>query len=683
MYLYMLTSISYKTSYIAKLGCTECPYSRLQNFLTSYPPGNEVDFEGIWETTAISKEELFDLEERLHFRFHKYRMKRERPGDSEWFDFKTPEVYSQVSDFLKSQSWIKQKVKMPPRLPSKYLNKNYYPNLNYIKSDDTRIKALQELQRPIIDKITEFLSTDLKAGIVISPCGSGKTRMTSEAISNLQRVVICCPSTQIQEQWKATLKQSNATLIGCNGTTSEELIKSIFEKDSYCIITTYMSSHLLLDYINDKTQLLVLDEAHHLSGIITEEDEGEGRTRKLMMKATELNIKRLSLTFTPRFVESEDSHISMDDVGVFGNQIAEMKLRTMIDKGVLPDYRIWTMRDTGQKAQGIFAKAEAILQGWNATEVYREEERYILNHLIIFASSLDEVDKLKVYFNNKTSDTILTAKGGDDLQSIIKEFNDSPRAILINCLVLGEGVDIPICDSVCITYPKKSRGQITQMVLRAGRWCEGKNLFHILIPMFQDEDYEGFEEVLYSLASCDDQIKDEIILRSSKGSGSNVSLNNTSCEIAPECIIIDDYDGSNIEDLQKCFGNIRKALITSKDAKKIQKFCEDNNITTSVDYNVLRQTYTELPEDPRPRKTTWYDFLNYKQIEKLSVNDFVKNVIEKNRLNLSSDYDDWRLEQTCPYPSIQNILDGYFGEQFLSLSEIISKLLPKQIKRRR
>jgi len=443
MYLYMLTSKTYKNEFIAKLGCTQCPYSRLQNFLTGYPPGNEVYFEGIWETTATTQEELFDLEERLHYEFHRYRLRRERPGDSEWFNFTSLEIYNQVIDFLNKQTWINHKVELPLKPIAKYLNKNYHTNINYVSDNNKRIQNLNKLQKPVIDDIRKFLELNNKAGVIIAPCGAGKTRMATMAIQNIDRVIICCPSTQIQLQWKNTL-QKDCILIGSTGTTDEKLIGDIFSQNKYCIITTYMSSHLLYNYINQNTQLLILDEAHHLSGIVSDENEGEGRTRRLMMKAYELEIKRLSLTFTPRFVESEDNHISMDDANIFGPIISELKLRDMINNGVLPDYRIWTLRDVGQKAQGIYAKAQAIEQAWNAEEIYRGEERYILNHLIIFASCLDEVEKLETYFKSKTDSLILSVKGGDDVNDVIRRFNETPRAILINCLVLGEGVDIPI-----------------------------------------------------------------------------------------------------------------------------------------------------------------------------------------------------------------------------------------------
>jgi superfamily II DNA or RNA helicase len=78
------------------------------------------------------------------------------------------------------------------------------------------------------------------------------------------------------------------------------------------------------------------------------------------------------------------------------------------------------------------------------------------------------------------------------------------------CKVLNEGVDIPEANSVAILYPKYSKIEITQMILRAGKWDTDKNLFHILFPITREEDLGGMEEVLISLASADQTLKEEI-----------------------------------------------------------------------------------------------------------------------------------------------------------------------------
>jgi superfamily II DNA or RNA helicase len=679
---------------------TENLYGRRSTYQTSCPPGlipysHDIDYDAVWETDAQTRDILFDYEDILHNQFIKWRMMRSIPGDSEWFDFKGHSPVDIVREFMKTMPWVKREVPLSEIAPIKRLSyqlrKQHAKNINFLRSPVRRNMVLNQIQEPVILAIQQFiLNTLLFAGLIISPCGSGKTLMTCKGIKGLKKVIICCPSNQIQEQWASTLiteavftKEQILTMGSSNnGTTDQEAIQLFIHQDTYCVITTYMSSNLLVDILTNTIQILILDEAHHLGGIVGKEDEGEGKTRRLMMKATKLQIKRLSLTFTPRNVRNDDNlnmeYASMDDTHIFGSQIAELKIRDLICKGVLPDYRLWSLRDSSKKGAGILGKADCILESWMAMQVVRDVEEYILHHLIIFAASNDEARQLEAYFTNKTRDTlVLCVKGGDKLEGPIRRFSEAKRAIIINCKVLGEGVDIPIANAVAVTYPKHSMGEITQMLLRAGRWYNGKSVFHILLPILDDDDMTGFENVLTTLASYDDKLRDEVILRTNKSSTSEEKLQSPDPGNVAECIMIDDYDGSNIAEIQKCFINIRKKLFPINEGKRIQELCIDKNIHTSIEYMNLRTEIPELPEDPKPKNTTWFDYLHSELVEKTQVQVFVIDVLEPNNLRVGHKYDEWlgiqSLDLRMKLPSVQNINDGYFGTEYTNYNGLLEK----------
>lgn len=700
MFLYLATSAFYKLLYIVKLGMTEDLYGRRSTYQTSCPPGltphsHDIDYEVVWETNATSRDELFDYEDRLHNQFLKWRMMRNMPGDSEWFDFKSHLSLEFVREFMKTMPWVKREVPLseiaPLKCASRQLRKQHHRNTNFIRYLNKRNDILNQIQTPIIEAIQQFcLNILLFAGFIVAPCGSGKTLMACKGIKGIKRTIICCPSNQIQNQWTSTLisegifTDKQILVMGSNGTTNKDVIRQFMQKESYCIITTYMSSNLLIDILTVNTQLIVLDEAHHLAGILGKEDEGEGKTRRLMMKAVELQVKRLSLTFTPRILRNDDNldieYSSMDDTTIFGSQITELKIRDLIKKGVLPDYRLWSLRDASKKGAGILGKADCILEAWEATEFVRGKEKHILHHLIVFASTNDEAKQLETYFSKKTTETlVICVKGGDKLQESIRKFSETKRAIIVNCKVLGEGVDIPIANAVAVTYPKHSRGEITQMILRAGRWYEDKPVFHILLPILDDEDMSGFEEVLTSLASCDDQLRDEVILRATKlvTSEENPQTPGDAGAVS-ECIMIDDYDGSNIEEIRKCFVNIRKNLFPSRESKRIQELCIEKGVDTSIEYAMtLRIQIPELPEDPKPKSSTWYDYLHPTLVERIQVQAFVKDVLEPNSLRVGHKYDEWLGVQPSDIrmklPSVQHINDGYFGTEYTNYNGLLEK----------
>jgi superfamily II DNA or RNA helicase len=713
MFLYILSNPSYYGLSIVKLGCTTNLYNRLQTYKTSCPPGmipsSDLEYIAVWETISTNQEELLICEDILHNRFRKYRLIRQKPGDTEWFNFNIYDPLDIVNKFLETCDWIKRQISLDEicysHVKSKYLCKQYDINTSFIRTQDIKNVSLDTIQKPIIVAINEFTkSKEVNAGYVISPSGSGKTFMACRGIRGLKKIIICCPSNQIQMQWRDTIQNEYSDLdilivgSGRYATINVDHIKQYLQRDNYCIIITYMSSYLLVDLINETTEILILDEAHHLSGIVASEQCGEGITRKLMMNASTLNIKRLSLTYTPRFIRNDDNinieYLTMDDNKIFGHKIGELKIRDLISKGVLPDYRIWTIQDEKKKGTGLRGKIECIIEAFNATEIVHEIEKFILHHLIIFTFKNDEAEYIEKYLNdniNKIKGTeIIRVQGGDNLIKPIKRFETANRAILINCKVLGEGVDIPIANAVVITYPKQSKCEITQMILRPGRWYVNKPVFHILLPIIDDEDMSGIEYVLTSLASCDELLKDEIVLHTIKGKKDDKQKDKTTSideGNESECLIIDEYDGSNLDDIKNCFTRIRKNLFSSKESKEIQQDCLDKKIDTSIEYKSYRSQVPELPEDPRPKKISWYDYLHPFESTRYSFDDFINNIIKPKNIQISYMYDEWYLKQSIDIqtkiPSLQHISDGYFGNEYTEFNLILESFREKVSGRRR
>lgn len=703
-YIYLVSSKYFIEKNIGKIGCTNDPYERIRGYRTHIPPIDEyiMNYYLIYELNIKSEKDMKKCEEKIHDYFLKYRMRREINNDSEWFDFKTNNIVETIKNFMKTQTYVNCEVELEEieRKKSKYLQKPFYKNLNFENEKEEKNKKLEIIQKPVIEKIKEFVFELIDdAGYIISPCGSGKTKMTCEGIKGLKRVIICCPFNQIQQQWKKELisnkifENEKIYLIGSEGTTDNKEIERLLSFDEYVIITTYISSDLLTDLITNKIQLLVCDECHHLTGKVQIEDNGEGKTRKLMAKAFDLKIKRLSLTFTPRvlnnFDDLEVSEIDSDteykikfmsmsmkneieNEKIFGKNIAEIKLRTMINLGILPDYKIWSLRDELNKGRGIKGKSEYIIDAMNAVEFRDDKEKYILNHLIVFAQTNKDTKEYEKYFKETIEDVlIIRVEGGENVNLKIREFQMAHRAILINCKVLGEGVDIPIADSVAIMYSKKSKTEITQMVLRAGRWYKNKSVFHILIPSTGDEDYSSLESVLKSLASVDEKIYDEIIYKSIKkvsGDKKEIIIEEGGTN---ERIMIELFEGSDIEQINNCFKKIRNKLI-GKSSKEIQELCLKNKIQTSFEYEEFQKENIDLPCDPRFKNITWFDYLN-PFIEKIDVKYFVNEILEKNEIKIASDYDKWfQTNSNKKIPSLQNINDGYFGNTLttiISLSE--------------
>lgn len=706
MYIYVATSYINKLQNIIKIGYSADPRARLKSLRTALAATSdrvqEIYFIGLWKTKATAQSELEDYEAEVHLEFDKYRLKWDHHGDTEWFRFPTLEYLEVIDSFICQRQWFDKKIDLNKLPMSKKYLRNIAPAKNIKLLDGSvRLMELQKRQLSVIKDITAFLrDADRIAGIVVAPCGFGKTRIACKSLTGYNRVIIYCPSIKIQDQWiddivnySGVFDRKDIYKIGGDG--SEQDIDSIFELEKYCIISTNHSSKKLIDHIDEKLQLLIIDEAHHMAGVLAKGRQGEGITRALFDRCCQLKIKRLSLTFTPRYIANIDTqirYISMDDSKYFGDKISEISLRELIDAGLLPNYRICCLYDDNTDNTGIIGKCNILLDAWTSSQTIRHEEStretYLLNKLIIFARTVECVKNIKQYMEENCCDgsEVISLVAGDDVNTALIKFKEAKRAILINCKVLGEGVDIPCADSVAIVYPKKSKSEITQMCLRPGRWYKNKKIFHIIIPVLPEEDLSAFESVLYSLSEYDGKIFDEVILKS------RIRNNKLGCGVGDvneviyrdsdlaENIVMDIYN-SNTDDVVKCFNQIKNLIFRKRSNKEIQKYCFNRNIRTSRQYEQLRKEITDLPEDPRIGNMSWFDYLNSDIEERIRLDIFANEYLIKNNIRSAEKYDEWQRGSDLQVPTLQNINDGYFGE-INNFNSILLKYCPKIDKRR-
>jgi superfamily II DNA or RNA helicase len=642
-------------------------------------------FDRIWKTNATCREQLYRYEKLLHNGFYKLREYRNVPGDSEWFNFTNIDhPLSAIDNYIASLSdIITRRIDPDEVIPKvrecRWIKEQIQTNVHFIEDEDVRNKKLCEIQEPIIQICARFFTNAANiAGQIILPCATGKTRISCLSLHQAlkKRIIVCCPSQRIQEQWEKTLQIiSNSTIWkigGDSGITNIQEITHILQKTEFCVISTYKSSDkiekALMEEIDLSGIVMIFDEAHHMVGKIAVNDDREGITRRLMKFAVDHNIKRLSLTFTPRYVMSDDAEneLSMDDKEVFGEVLYELSLRQCIEWGILPDYYIWIMHDGVGKY--LLAKAECIIETLKACHCVDGIIVPYFNHLIIFARCIDEMKYYAEYLAGKVDNVkVITAQGGDDIGAKVAEFENTERAILLNCFTLGEGVDIPCADAVAIMYSKESHGQIAQMILRAGRWMRKKERFHVLIPSIGDDDMQGIKQILLALAQYDAKICDEMRTHSKLTQlGFGCSGSAPMIGSQTEHIVIEQYNSRDVSQIHNCFVNIHKNWTIAH----IKAICREKHVDTSIDYYKLREIMTELPENPLNNGQTWYDFLHC-GIAKITREVFHKYVVE-NRLNTADKYTQWRNEMNhVDLPKIQHINDGYFGGFMTNYSAIV------------
>lgn len=631
---------------IYKIGCSHDPHQRKENITGVYPPTEKCAWwMRLWETTAHDHMTMEQYEHEVHAEFATERLTG--PRHLEFFRLESTDL-TRVEAFITSRPWFVREWHLED-IPRKS---------RLLSRPEDRMNALCEIQRPIIENIRAFVhDVEMEAAHIVAPCGSGKTVMTCRGVVDIRRLIVCCPSLAIRGQWRETMiREGNFTQDQIVCLTTPSMVPEILEQSTYCILCTYASSHHLLDWIStENTDGIVMDEVHHMGGMVTPSEEG--RTRRLLQRAAKLGIKRFSMTFTPRFMNKSSQHrhmvtdmdtaavMSMDDETIFGQRIGNLDVRHLIDRGILPDYRLWCIEN--METPGLDGKISCLVRCW--------EEMPFLHHLIVFAEDNHDADQCYNILRARF-DHVFRVRGGDqENDATIRAFEAvEGRAILVNCRVIHEGVDIPIANAVAFLCRKHSQEEIIQMAYRPGRWFRNKLLFHILHIATDKEDREVFDHINIALASVDSFYLKEMMTRFvSKKKDPSGPLKEEKEKAEEENLLVlhpnvVEFDWQR---LRERFELIRTKMMNTP--YHVATLCHQKNIATSVDYKHLRDQIQELPLDPRPPHTTWYDFL-HPEANKISIDD-VRSKIAVHDIRCASDY-----KTRCLTPSIQNILDGYF-----------------------
>ncbi|MGE7391584.1 Helicase associated domain protein [Streptomyces sp. NPDC004126] len=214
---------------------------------------------------------------------------------------------------------------------------------------------------------------------------------------------------------------------------------------------------------------------------------------------------------------------SMDDVKVFGPVVYELPLADAIARGLLARYQVvvaelvdpvvtpgrlygkqrWDEELRGER----LAAVQTVLLETMATHDLKTTITF--HHRTIeaqaFAEGLPRVAaRLHAVDPGRHPEKVWTGwlRGQHDAEhraDVLADFGRrAGRAVLANCRVLGEGVDIRSVDSVALIDPKGSAVDIVQAIGRALRQKPGQSkMATLIVPVFLDED-EDPEDILSS-----------------------------------------------------------------------------------------------------------------------------------------------------------------------------------------
>ncbi|MFD7583660.1 Helicase associated domain protein [Kitasatospora sp. NPDC059817] len=420
-----------------------------------------------------------------------------------------------------------------------------------IELRDHQIEAVDAIIRALDIPPGRAIPADGLRAQIHAACGTGKTYICAAAARRMVprgRVLVLVPTLALLGQtikaWREVGHTGPAVAV-CSMEDDVEL----WSMDVRCttnpirlamwhgsgpvtIFATYSSLGVLAEAFEgaygkslDPLDLAVVDEAHRTSGSLGKA-WADIHHQDVIPAA-----RRLYATATPRIWQErpapswelregerlerlpQEMAASMDDEAIFGPVAWKLPLSEAVKRGLLARYQIIVVELTDpvvtpEKLMSPEKRSEEIrgqrLGALQAAMLHTMAQHGLqtmitFHHRIIeaqaFAEGLSAVaGKLhagdpEFYPERVWADWLKGEHAGERRQRVLAEFGRSARrAVLAQCRVLGEGVDIRAVDSVALLDPKGAPHDIVQAVGRALRQQPGEGkLASLIVPVFLKE----------------------------------------------------------------------------------------------------------------------------------------------------------------------------------------------------
>jgi superfamily II DNA or RNA helicase len=281
---------------------------------------------------------------------------------------------------------------------------------------------------------------------MIAPTGSGKTVMATRICKAFQPVLWIAHQKELLAQARNSLDSEMHYLNGrpVNNRCGFNLLSAASPN-----VPTYHH------------RLVVIDEFHH---------EACETYRKL--------IDRLSFD---RLLGITATGSRLDRVSLgFDKLVSHTTPEKLVEMGYLAPVRLFRVRTARPHPGDLAAWAN-------------EHSRYI-GRTIFFVKDLKEAEWIKSCLTMPAE----VISGKSDRESQLQAFRDGKIQVLISCLVLTEGVDLPMCRTAILGRKTNSKTMVSQMVGRVLRLYRSKKYCNVVEPavLFGGPKYVSAAEVI-------------------------------------------------------------------------------------------------------------------------------------------------------------------------------------------
>jgi superfamily II DNA or RNA helicase len=399
----------------------------------------------------------------------------------------------------------------------KFLNIPYEEN---IKIEENIIITPRAYQLEAVEKFKT-----INKGILQLFCGMGKTFTSILIAEQFDNIIILSPlrsyASQLLDVFSKKLKNRSYNLISSDGVRNlDEILKNKKDKNIYS--ATFCSSDVVYELLKHLDNvILIVDEFHNLSfnnindknNIMYKILMFEKISKKLFMSAT-LKI------YEPTNKDDEVIEHSTDNYEeIFGKVFYSYNFKMAVQNNFVNDYQIIIPNVENEKNMYEFIYFNMLYHGYKKCLIYcksiLESEKF-----------MEEINKInKNNYNFHIFVKLITYKTLNNARTkIIENFKKDMTKLnfIISVHTLDECVDIPICNSVYITYNVKNSINIIQRISRSLRiyenkqksgiflWCEKYNDLFKINKIIRDYDIQFLNKVFIKYNEKSDVVKNKI-----------------------------------------------------------------------------------------------------------------------------------------------------------------------------
>ena len=348
-----------------------------------------------------------------------------------------------------------------------YIDKTTHPKLRD-EDFDLQLASGIELRDYQQEGVDAF--KDEGQGVIVAPCGAGKTMMGIGAmVSHSTRTVILVHTKDLAEQWKTRILSQVKTSNGEPPTVSLWPGKKRLLSGQVVIAMFQSLAKLRFDELlefGSNFGLCIVDEAHHVPA----------STFSSVMMGMSAKY-RLALTATP------DRPDGLSDILYwhFGKTLKRIETADLIKSGrvMAPTVHflatLWKPKVDGEWTKLIKGMVESDERNEQILDLV---ERFVSDGRQVLVLS-DRVNHCQ-YLAESTADrgiaaATLVGKMTKKQRAEVLELADARELkALFATTVADEGLDLPGLDTLILTTPTKSLGRIQQRIGRIMRYAENK-----------------------------------------------------------------------------------------------------------------------------------------------------------------------------------------------------------------